>query len=104
MNCKELQKYKIITHFDKIRIGTYIRWTKKEDPLNLTLGGFITNVTVDHRRGKYIHLYNKFTKSTITLTYDDSLIIYQKLTDIELLINQIQMNFVEKNEETTTNS
>ena len=97
MNCKELQKYKLVVNFDKIRIGTYIRWTKKEDPSQLTLGGFITSVS-DQSHGKYIHLYNKFTKSTITLLYDDSLIIYQKLSDIELLINKIQLNFAEKEE------
>jgi hypothetical protein len=96
MNCKELYNYKAVTDFDKIRIGTYIRWTKKEDPSYLTLGGFITNVS-DHSHGKYIYLYNKFTKSSITLTYDDSLLIYQKLTDIELLIQNIQQNFIEKN-------
>jgi hypothetical protein len=90
MNCKELQKYKQVLHFDKIRIGTYIRWTKKEDPSQLTLGGFITSISNHH-----IHLYNKFTKSTITLIYDDSLIIYQKLTDIELLIHKIQLHFMD---------
>lgn len=36
----------------------------------------------------------------ITLVYDDSFLIYQKLTDIEILINKIQLNFTGKSTST----
>ena len=43
--------------------------------------------------GNFVDIYNKYTNSNIRVKIDDYVVLYQKMTDIELLINDIQDKF-----------
>lgn len=91
---KLVGKYKLIKSINNVRIGTYIRWIRVDDNTLLTIGGVIVTIKIN-ASGEFIDLYNKFTKLNMRLKFDECIIIYQKISEIELLINSIQKNIYE---------
>jgi hypothetical protein len=90
----KLKSYRFIHDATDIDVGKFVRWIRKDDLASLTMGGHITEIK-QNKNDFRIFVYNKYSKANIQVKCND-ILLYQKLSDMELLIVSIQTNFGKK--------
>ena len=83
----KLKEYKYVDEISDLRYGTYLRWINIETPnkLYLTKGAIFCNVKVTNE-GVYLVCKNYGYKMTHFQMSMDKNLIFQKLTDQELIL------------------
>lgn len=86
---KKLNEYRFINEISSIRDGCFVRWINIIDPEHkLTYGAIVCNV--DEENGYiYMKSSNSFPRTRFITVQFDNIIIFQKLTEQELILLKI---------------
>jgi hypothetical protein len=85
---KSLKYYRYIDKIDDFENGYYVRWINVKKSITLTKGAFLMNILIIHNE---IHLLLKTIFHRKLLIKVDDCIVFQKLSNQELIIIQASM-------------